>query len=661
MTAPGAAAGAGDRSRGPGSVPPGSQTWAAFRLAAWFALVTGVGELVVLAIRHFVFGSFVNVSRQVLWMAPLADLLFFLPPAVALALARRAFPRQVTLERAAGFLGFLTAFAILLMFPQLHKLAKLILAAGIAVQVQRNVAKRPAGFLRLSRRSLAPLALGVAVVAGVTQAGRAWAEHRAVAGLADAAPGARNVVLLILDTVRAESLGLHGGERPTTPNLERLAASGVTFDRALSTAPWTLPAHGSAFTGHWAHELAIDWTTPLPEGFPTVAEAFRDRGYRTGGFVANLSYTTRETGLDRGFVHYEDFPVSVGQLALDSSIGRRISRSELVRGLLGIYDNFNRKPAGRVNGDFLAWLDEDPGRPFFAFLNYFDAHEPFLPPEPYDRMFGDPRARRDLTQIRHGQMGARHLRPKDTQTAEETAAELAAYEGAIAYQDSEIQRLVDELERRGLLENTIVVVASDHGEQFGERGFYEHGNTLFSQVLWVPLVIAHAPSVPAGVRVADPVSLRDLPATLVELAGLEGVEFPGGSLSRFWVGADGPMDQEEPLFSTLRPGAPLFTVVADGFHLARTQGRTHLFDFMADPRETRDLSELPEYRETLLHLEEILRRSIPEMDSVLERRQETGAGQQEPKGVGAPRLSGAEAPRTPGRTSLGRARGYGDP
>ena len=116
-----------------------------------------------------------------------------------------------------------------------------------------------------------------------------------------------NVLLIVLDTVRADHLSLYGYERPTTPNLEQLGKRGIRFDKARATAPWTLPSHASMFTGRWPHELGEKWMTPLRGNFPTLAEYLGDRGYATAGFVANVGYCSQETGLARGFTHYEDY------------------------------------------------------------------------------------------------------------------------------------------------------------------------------------------------------------------------------------------------------------------------------------------------------------------------------------------------------------------
>ena len=192
--------------------------------------------------------------------------------------------------------------------------ASLLLSSGLAVRCGSLAGARREPFLRLVRRT-APALVGVLLAITVISLGRrAWSEHRALATLPPPPAGARNLLLVVWDTVRAGNLSLHGYGRKTSPNLERLSAGGVRFDRAFSTAPWTLPSHGSLFTGRWPHELEADWQVPLDGNYPTLAEYLCRCGYDTGGFVANLDYCSRETGLNRGFAHYEDYPIELGDI-----------------------------------------------------------------------------------------------------------------------------------------------------------------------------------------------------------------------------------------------------------------------------------------------------------------------------------------------------------
>ena len=184
--------------------------------------------------------------------------------------------------------------------------------AGLAVQIRP--AGRPPAVSRSSASCAvrAPLLVGaVLAIMLLTFGGRAWSEYRASAALPPAPADARNVLLIVWDTVRAGNLSLHGYGRRTSPNLERLAGRGVRFDQAFATAPWTLPSHSSLFTGRWPHELTADWRSPLDETYPTLAEYLAAHGYDTAGFVANLDYCSRETGLSRGFAHYEDYPIEL--------------------------------------------------------------------------------------------------------------------------------------------------------------------------------------------------------------------------------------------------------------------------------------------------------------------------------------------------------------
>ena len=225
------------------------------------------------------------------------------------------------------------------------------------------------------------------------------------------------------------------------------------------------------------------------------------RGYLTAVFIAKTAYCSANFGLDRGFLHYEDYGISPGRIVRGSALARLIASDERLRDLIGVHELLGRKPAEQVNSDFLRWLDRrEPGRPFFAFLNYYDAHDPYQPPAEFARKFSPviPRG--------YFREGVRLPR--------EVIDELRdAYDGAIAYLDHELGRLLAELRERGLLDDTLLIVTSDHGESLGEHGLMSHGNSLYLTLLRVPLVIVHPARIPAGRSIAEPVSLRDIPAT----------------------------------------------------------------------------------------------------------------------------------------------------
>ncbi|MGH7541139.1 MAG: sulfatase family protein, partial [Gemmatimonadota bacterium] len=406
----------------------------------------------------------------------------------------------------------------------------------------------------------------------------------------------------------------YGHGRDTSPRLEALAREGVRFDHAIAPAPWTLPSHASMFTGRHPHELSADWRTPLDDEHPTIAEFLRERGYATAGFVANMGYCGWESGIDRGFLHYEDVPVSPAQVAVSSAMARALINHPAVRRLVGSDENVVRKSAAEVNAAFLAWLDRraPADHPYFAFLNYYDAHAPYMPPEPYRTAFASGEPRGGVSPLHRWNANPFGTPPGP----EEIRAEREAYEATIAYVDAQIGRLVDELEARGRLDRTVLVVTSDHGEEFGEHGVYDHGNSLYLESLHVPLVIRYPARLPAGRRVAGPIPLRRLAATLADLAGFDAADrLPGKSLASAW---DGP-PEAAPVLSEVShaPGLPDWFPVSRGdmrsvihgdwHYILRGDGVEELFDTAVDPGERANLAGVPAAMEPLARARAALR------------------------------------------------------
>jgi arylsulfatase A-like enzyme len=562
-------------------------------LALWFGLATGLAEVGIITLKRAFFHAMVFVGPDVVWMAPLADALMFLSVALVLAGLGSRWPRMASVPVTVAVFPFLAYASLLVMVPRLHRLAALLLAAGLAVRTAPVLTGRWQGFVGIVRRTKGWLIATVVALAVGLHGGRLVSERSAVASLPPAPRGLPNVLLVVLDTVRAQSLAAYGYGRPNTPELERLARAGVRFERALATAPWTLPSHASLFTGRLAHELSTGWRVPLDATYPTLAESLARHGYLTAGFVANTLYCSANFGLDRGFVHYEDYGISLGQVVRGSALGRLVASNERLRDLIGVHQLLGRKPAAQVNGDFLRWLDRrEPGRPFFAFLNYYDAHTPYLPPAEFAQKFSPviPRG--------YFHEGAR--------LAPEVIDELRdAYDGAIAYLDYELGRLLADLRERGLLDDTLLIVTSDHGESFGEHGLMAHGNSLYLNLLHVPLVIVNPARVPTGRSIAEPVSLRDIPATVVDLIGLDGeIGFPGKSLSRHWADplpvttlsgdvllAEVEQSRGQPKWYPVMKGS-MRSLVSRGMHYIRNDGdgREEIYDIDGDPWEKSDLS-----------------------------------------------------------------------
>lgn len=502
---------------------------AALGIALWFGLVTGILEAVVLAVRSAT-GHLVHVSWHYPWMIPVADAALFLVPGVVLTLLVMAFPRMVRFRLVTFCCLAMALGAVFFLYPRVSVYALAVLAIGVAFQLSRVLDRHRAGVERLVRRTLPWLAGAVVVVAIVMLGYDRLRERREAARMPPAS--GPNVLLIILDTVRAANLGLYGYPRPTTPSLERFARRGVRFDRAFSAAPWTLPSHASLLTGEWPHRLAADWESPLEPGAYTLAEYFAARGYVTAGFVANVGYCAREFGLAQGFGHYQDFPLTPATFLASTSIGRQMDRSFLLRRLTRSDQHLVRVAAPTITGGFLHWLDRRGDRPFFAMLNYYDAHGPYLPPAPYDTLFNPAGRHANLSPLHRYLARPRRTLPDSAVIQRE----MAQYDGAIAYLDAQLGQLFQQLEARGLMDRTVILLTADHGEEFGEHGLFDHGNSLYRPSVEVPLVLV-GPGVPAGASVDGPVSLRDVAHTLAALSAPgEHNPFPGASLARFWDG-----------------------------------------------------------------------------------------------------------------------------
>jgi arylsulfatase A-like enzyme len=568
---------------------------------AWAALAGAVAEFALILGARIVLERYTMLNPQGIWLAPIANVAVMAPAVLLVWSVARLLAPRWAFASAVGVGTFLAALEPLLVLKgRLHLFAVLLLAAGVGVQVALLVQSRPHVMGRWLRRLTSALAV-VAIVGAMGFNGtRFWRQRQAVAALPDATAGAPNILLLVLDTVRALSLSAYGYTRSTTPNLAALAARGVRFDRAVATAPWTLPTHASLFTGRYPHEMSAGWSVPLDNTFPTLAERLTTLGYSTGGFAANLRYCSYEFGVTRGFGYYRDYDVSISEMWRSSLLTSTLGLWIVQR--LGGYSAPGRLWADRMNERLITWLDNDklrdPKRPFFAFVNYYDAHGPYEPPAPFDTLFsGKEPPTRDS--------GSRDF------TREEVLGLIDAYDASIAYLDRELGALFDALQQRGLLENTIIIVTSDHGEEFNEHGQMNHGNTLYMPSLHVPLIIAGR-DIPRGVSVMEPVTLRDVPATILDIvqAG-PNVTLPGGSLAPLWrppsdsLGAAGSasavygeVDYARNLPSSIPVSqGSMKSVVVEGHHLIRAaNGGEEMYDVINDPWERTNVLQVPEKR-----------------------------------------------------------------
>jgi len=572
------------------------------------------------------------VSRHFLWLSPLSNLLFFAGMGVLSAVAVKLSPR------AAGWFSprLICAFTGLPMLmaagPRIYPEAWFLVALGIAVQLVPILARHTAGLRRRLLWTFPFMVGSVLLLASYVLVGDRLQQARE-AGRPLPPANTPNVLLIVLDTVRADHMSLYGYERSTTPSLERLAKRGIRFDQVRATAPWTLPSHASMFTGHWPHELVETWMTPLKGNFPMLAEYLGHHGYATAGFVANVGYCSQETGLARGFTHYEDYDLeklaslrTAGLVEYMTNTLSEVIKSLNIVPLYSLRSLVNhwfligkRKDAESINRAFLDWLSDrrEPRRPFFAFLNFLDAHALYILPEGARHRFGNYPVTRDEIRVVYEQWAG-----LDKMRLPRPYINLArdSYDDCLGYLDEQLGLLLDELQRRGELDQTLIVVTSDHGEGLGEHNLFDHGESLYRTEIRVPLVIVPPSGLNRPTVVDKTVSLRDLPATIVDLLGLgAGSPFPGKSLVRSWrnspSGNAGLHRDNDPIVSELTapnplqpnqrrsPGSrgPLISLADDDFVYIRNErdGSEQLFDERDDPREFSDRAAVESMRPIL--------------------------------------------------------------
>jgi arylsulfatase A-like enzyme len=415
--------------------------------------------------------------------------------------------------------------------------------------------------MRLPARFLLPLAL--------------LASACAPAG--DARP---NVLVVLVDTLRADKLGCYGNERGLSPEIDRLAAAGALFEHASAHAPWTLPSTASLLTSLYPRQHGAGGQLPrfthLARGVSTLPAVFKDEGYATASIV-NVAFLGKDFGLSRGFDHVD---------AKYFESNRRVRRAE------------------KTTAAALDWLDaRDAARPFFLLVHYFDPHAVYDPPQPFRRRFAAPSDResgdfvfgtRDhMMALRAGRLSLR---------ADVVARAEALYDGEVAYTDSQVGRLLDGLDERGLDASTIVVLTADHGEEFLEHDGFEHGHTLYAELTHVPLIV-RAEGV-AAARVTQGVGHVDVAPTVLALAGLAApAEWVGRSLLPLIGDAAAP--ERDVLAHGNFWGPPLTSWRTGGEKLIlRAEpagGAPELYEWRADPGEARDLAPTRPDRVNALH------------------------------------------------------------
>jgi arylsulfatase A-like enzyme len=432
----------------------------------------------------------------------------------------------------------------------------------------------------------------------------------------------RNVLLILVDALRADHLGCYGYERPTSPNIDRLAAEGLLFTDAYAQGSRTKETTASLVTSYYASSHGVtDFSSVLPLSSPTMMELASSAGYRTAVVSAN-SLVSPTFGFGRGVdFFYCDAPSAVGRtvvMEMARNVGFRVGfMGWLPRALrsldvlLPMPDRvfpFRGGDPRVMNETFLSWLDEDPERDFFAYLHYMDSHAPYAPPPPYDTMYDPGYGGEPMLSV---PVFPGSMLPFDEAEAlhyDEHRNLIAHYDGAITYFDHELGSLLDELEARGLRENTLIIVVSDHGEEFYDHGGWGHGQSVYEELIRVPLIL-HMPGVlPGGLRTDAVVRQVDLLPTLMGAVGveetLEAADFDGVNLWDFLAGGrtDWP---DPPVLAEVFHGHQYSRAFRDGrhklIHAKSAEGeRFMLLDLSAYPGETVNVAAaLPDLTEAL--------------------------------------------------------------
>lgn len=476
-----------------------------------------------------------------------------------------------------------------------------LLSVALLFGAAHALGRRLAGTIRLPHGLLAAVA-ALAVLGAALYPPPAKSLRSLNLGPAAGGPKRPNILLVVLDTVRADHLSVYGYERDTTPFLREFAQHATLYRRAWSTGAMTLTSHASLFTGlygftHGAHPAdpaqnpGGDFGSPLADHHVTLAEALSSAGYATAAAVANHVYLSEGFALNQGFQYYE---VSAPFWAKQKPFFlRQPVRTRLAQWLAPeqVIREFN--PAGDINRRAVTILERvaRSGRPFFLCLNYMDAHQPLDPPEPFNRLFGG-----NLRPSEVPDEVATKVASLQRALSPEIRAQIVArYDGSIAYLDSCLRGLLEDLRRLGQYDNTLIIITSDHGEAFGRRHHLFHVMSVYENQTRVPLLIKY-PRQHRGAVVEQPVSLVDLFPTVLDTVGLPlPAQLDGVSLLR--------SDSIAPrtLLAESYPTA-FFVSLHPRFHrveraairwpyklIVDTRGKRELYNLESDPAETRNL------------------------------------------------------------------------
>ena len=369
------------------------------------------------------------------------------------------------------------------------------------------------------------------------------------------------IVLVSIDTLRADHLSSYGYERETSPFIDSLAAKGSRFSYARSASPWTLPAHVTMLTGQlpMTHKVVDDGVSLDPQT-PFLPELLQKQGWGTGGFVSTM-YVSSLFGFDRGFDHFEDFELLSEKKNLSGSVD-----------------------AENVIDEALEWFDDQSAeKPLFLFLHFYDVHYAYDAPAPYNEKFDRPSRKGDLRYKNYF-----YFKKKKKVKPKQRKHQIAQYDEEIVYVDAQLKRLNDELSSK----RTKIkwVITSDHGEEFWERGSWGHAHTLYSEQLHIPLIISGS-DIPQGIPDSGWVGSQDIAPTISKWTGVDGLRADGVSLGSY---LDGKKTIPERTFmaETTRFKTNRLSILEGEYRLEWNlkNGQAELFQPMDDIKESKDIS-----------------------------------------------------------------------
>jgi arylsulfatase A-like enzyme len=351
-------------------------------------------------------------------------------------------------------------------------------------------------------------------------------------------PSGPNVLLIVTDALRADHLGCYGYNRPTSPNIDKFAEQSLLFEKAMSNAPWTKPSIASIFTSLYPHEhKAFNWPDDLDDACITLAEIFQNQNYTTFSIQAN-EIITKNYNFNQGFQSYEEMLKEKGE---------------------------------KITAKFADWLKKNKNKTFFCYLHYMEPHLPYNAPEEFNLIFEPIALHSSIT----GKATAYELRILNEMglSSEDKQHLINLYDAEIRYFDSNFKTIFENLKKLGIFDRTLIILTADHGEEFWDHNGFEHGHTLYNELLHVPLIMKYSSHLPSK-RLSFYVQLVDLFPTILSLSKIQNNFHLRGQNLIPNVLNDAPLNNEI-FLEALSFGAEKKAIIKDGWKLIENTGVMH--------------------------------------------------------------------------------------